>query len=187
MREPLRSSALSSARSCVLVLCLALLAVSASTAHAVPPVQVPAETFMATEPSGLGHRLLFWIPNRLFDLLDIVRLRVRVGPGISVSARATEAADVAIGTHLTVFVGLPGPRGERRISLPVGMEGYAGLELSVLETGNEDDGIGPRYGPTEIGAGAQVLLVGLDVGVEPYDALDFLAGILMFDPRGDDF
>jgi hypothetical protein len=32
-----------------------------------------------------------------------------------------------------------------------------------------------------------VLLVGLDVGVEPYDALDFLAGILFLDPRGDDF
>ena len=174
-------------RELLLVLCLALPASVASVSHAAPAAEARAETFMATDQSGLGHRLLLWIPNRIFDLFDIVRLRVRVGPGISVSARATEAADVAIGSHLTVFVGLPGPRGEPSIPLPVGMEGYAGLELSVLEAGNEDEGMGPRYGPTEIGVGAQVLLVGVDVGVEPYDALDFLAGILMLDPRGDDF
>jgi hypothetical protein len=174
-------------RGCALVLCLALVPGSALASHAAPAAKPRAESFAATHESGLGSKLLLWIPNRVLDLFDIVRLRVRVGPGISVSARATEVADVAVGTHLTVFAGLPGPRGGRRVSLPVGLETYAGLEVSVLEAGSEDEGTGPRYGPTEIGAGAQVLLVGLDVGVEPYDALDFLAGILFLDPRGDDF
>src|SRR5262245_51506207 len=182
MRELLRSRA----RGCVVVLCLAL-APSALASPATPPATPRAESFAAAHEAGLGSKLLLWIPNRLLDLFDIVRLRVRVGPGISVSARATEAADVAVGTHLTVFAGLPGPRGEKKISLPIGLETYAGLEVSLLEAGSEDEGTGPRYGPTEVGAGAQALLVGIDVGVEPYDALDFLAGILFLDPRGDDF
>jgi hypothetical protein len=136
---------------------------------------------------GFGHRLLLWIPNRLFDVLDVVRLRVRAGPGISASVRATEAADVALGGHATVFAGLPGPRGVRRIPWPVGLETYAGLEVSLADLGTEDDRHGPRYAPLEAGLGAQLGLVGLDVGVDPFDAVDLVAGILFLDPRGDDF
>jgi hypothetical protein len=170
-----------------LALCLALpLAASAQTAEPAPATSAPAAT-PAPEPKGLGHRLLFWLPNRVFDVLDLVRLRVRAGPGFTFGIRATELADLTMGSHATVFVGLRGPRNEPRIPWPVGLETYAGMELSVADVGTEEDGHGPQYGPLEIGLGTQLVIVGFDIGIEPYDALDLVLGILTLDPKGDDF
>jgi hypothetical protein len=67
-----------------------------------------------------------YLPNRIFDVLDLVRLRVRVGPGLSAGARAGPAK-AFLGAHASVFVGLPGPRQEPRVPLPVGFESVAGL------------------------------------------------------------
>ena len=39
-----------------------------------------------------GHVALWYIPNRISDLLDIVRARLRLGPGLEVGARFTDAA-----------------------------------------------------------------------------------------------
>ena len=39
-----------------------------------------------TEAKGLGHRLLFYLPNRVLDLLNVVRARVRIGPGLAVGS-----------------------------------------------------------------------------------------------------
>ena len=61
--------------------------------------------------AGVFTNILFYIPNRVFDVLDIVRLRLRVGPGISVGVRATKPLTAFIGPHMTVWAGLPGPRG----------------------------------------------------------------------------
>ena len=166
----------------------------ASAEEATPPAEAtaPADATKAAEPAkkephGVGHRLLFWIPNRIFDVLDLVRLRVRVGPGISVGVRATEIADVTIGAHATIWAGLHGPRSQPEIPWPLGVETLATVEVSVLEAGSDDGRFGPQYGPLEIGFGTQLAIIGFDLGVEPYDALDLLAGIFLLDPKGDDF
>ncbi len=176
-------------RPIALALCLSL--PTAAAAQSAEPAGAAAGQAQAAapapEPKGLGHRLLFWLPNRVFDVLDLVRLRVRAGPGFTVGVRATELADVMLGSHATVFVGLRGPRSSPRIPWPVGLETYAGLEVSVADAGTEDDEHGPQYGPLEIGAGVQLVIVGVDVGVEPFDALDLVLGILTLDPKGDDF
>jgi hypothetical protein len=187
MRATLRSTANSRRGAWILALCL-MLPTAASAANASLPARPHAESFAAESPGkSFGHRLLLWIPNRVFDVLDVVRLRVRVGPGFSASVRATELADAALGGHAALFAGLPGPRSAPSIAWPLGLESYAGLELSVIEVGSEEDPHGPQYGPLEVGAGAHLLLVGLDLGVDPYDALDLVAGILLLDPKGDDF
>jgi hypothetical protein len=124
----------------------------------------------------------------VFDLLDIVRLRVRAGPGMTLSLRATELADLSLGGHAAVYAGLHGPRSFPQIPWPVGLETYAGAEVSVLSAGSDDDGRhSPQYGPLEIGLGTQLAILGFDIGIEPYDALDFVLGILTLDPKGDDF
>ena len=146
-----------------------------------------SEPAPAAESRSLGHRLAFWLPNRVFDVLDLVRLRARAGPGFSFGVRATELLDVNIGSHATVFVGLRGPRSEPRIPWPIGLETYAGAELSVADVGTEEDAHGPQYGPFEIGLGTQLVAIGFDIGVEPYDALDLVLGIFTLDPKGDDF
>ena len=135
---------------------------------------------------GFIHRLIFYLPNRVLDLIDIFRLRLRVGPGFGVGARATEAIDVYFGGYASVWVGLPGPRNRKLPKLPIGLESKSGVELSVVDASIEG-GIGPDYGPGELGADVQLLVVGVAVGVDPVDALDFLLGILTLDLRGDDF
>jgi hypothetical protein len=59
--------------------------------------------------------------------------------------------------------------------------------VSVADPGSDQTKHGPQYGPLETGLGFQAGIVGLDIGVEPYDALDLLAGIILLDPKGDDF
>ncbi|MCX8044337.1 MAG: hypothetical protein N3B18_09455, partial [Desulfobacterota bacterium] len=51
------------------------------------------------------HPVLMYILNRKFDLFDILRLRVRIGPGLSIGARVTEVLDLFMGSHATGYVG----------------------------------------------------------------------------------
>lgn len=134
---------------------------------------------------GPLHQIVFWIPNRVLDLFDVVRARVRLGPGIAVGARATELVDVYIGSYTSVYIGLPGPRGRRVPRLPVGVEGNHGIEVSVAD-GTTGFGFAPDYGPAEIGAGAQVALIGFDIGIEPLELVDFVVGFVGIDLREDD-
>ena len=135
--------------------------------------------------SAIGAVVL-WLPNRVFDLLDVVRLRLRIGPGLGAGARVTEVADITLGGWSSVFVGIPGPRGRPVINWPIGLETYAGAELSVLDASTEDDEHAPNYGPAEVGLGLHLLILGLEVGVEPWEAVDFIVGLAFFDPVGDD-
>ncbi|MCB9898361.1 MAG: hypothetical protein H6825_10190 [Planctomycetes bacterium] len=139
------------------------------------------------EGHSLGHRLLFWIPNRIFDVFDMVRARLRLGPGFGLSVRATEFADVSLGAYTTVWVGIHGPRGRPGIPWPAWLEIYAGAGVSVVELSTEDGLFSPHYGWTEFGLGAQLAIIGFDVGVDPLEIVDFVVGIFTFDIIGDDF
>lgn len=177
-----------------LAACLGLAAGCASTAQD-PPQGDPGPPHGDPGPPqgepeerhGPGHAILMWLPNRVFDVLDVVRARVRVGPGWTLSARATELIDVNLGAHTTVFAGLRGPRGAPRIPWPFGIENFAGVEVSVLDGTQERNEHAPRYGLAEFGVGFQVLIVGVDVGVDVFEVGDFLVGIVFFDPMDDDY
>jgi hypothetical protein len=140
----------------------------------------------ALGPLDIGWGILMYVPNRLLDALDMVRARLRLGPGFAVGARATEYADFYVGTYVSVYIGLPGPRGRKFPRLPVGMESKTGAEVSVVDATIEG-GMSPDYGMTEFGFGFQALLLGIDVGVDPFEMLDFVVGFLTFDPLDDDF
>jgi hypothetical protein len=136
---------------------------------------------MVEKERSLVAGVLLYLPNRLFDLVDVVRFRGRVGPGFGVGARATRPASAFLGGYASVGVGLPGPRGEPKLPLPLGFDSGGGLQVSAVGDGPED------YGALEFGAMLHVILVGLDVGVDPGEVLDFAAGFLLMDPVGDDF
>jgi hypothetical protein len=101
------------------------------------------------------------------------------------AARATESADLFLGRYTGVYVGLPGPRGGVIPRLPVSVESRSGAEVSLadLSTGV---GLAPKYSPTEIGAGLQLFAAGVDVGIDPVELADLLAGFLLIDLRDDD-
>lgn len=154
----------------------------ATTLLSLPALAGPQE---AQPSSRSRHPILFYLPNRIFDVLDVVRARVRVGPGVAVSARATKPVSVTLGVYASLFAGLPGPRGRAKIPWPVGMENYAGADVSVF--GASTKGFGPSYGPAEVGAGVQALIVGADIGIEPLELVDLVLGFVFIDIRHDDF
>jgi hypothetical protein len=129
---------------------------------------------------------LLYIPNRIFDVLDIVRARIRLGPGIGFDVRATQYADFFIGSYFTVYAGLPGPRGRMIPVLPVGVETRSGIEVSIVDATVEGFN-GPDYGTGEFGLGLQIFMIGFDVGIDPFEIVDFVAGLFTFDPMDDDF
>jgi hypothetical protein len=130
--------------------------------------------------------ILFYLPNRFFDVLDILRVRVRVGPGIAVRARATEGIDVGIGSYSALFVGLPGPRQRVKLPLPLGFESYTGIELGPGDA-QLDSGASPAYASTEIGVSLHAAVAGFDLGIDPFEIVDWLAGLVLIDFRADDY
>lgn len=143
----------------------------------------------ADEPEDDGSALstaLLYLPNRILDVLDIVRARIRVGPGFGFDVRATDLADFFIGSYWTIWAGLPGPRGRMIPVVPGGVETRTGLEVSVVDATIEGFS-GPDYGVGEFGLGLQLLIVGVDVGIDALEIVDFVAGLFTFDIQDDDF
>jgi len=160
-----------------LALCICILALSASPSF--------ARAQDSEREHSLAHKLILYIPNRVLDVIDLVRAKLRIGPGLAVGVRATEPASVYLGSYVSVYAGLPGPRQRPTLPLPIGLESNTGVEVSVADAAT-GVGVGPNYSPTEIGASVHLLIIGADVDVDPMEFVDLLAGFILKDPRGDD-
>ena len=68
-----------------------------------PPPSAPARSTTWT--------VLAYLPNRVFDLCDVVRLHVRIGTGWAAGARVTRYLPVFVGDYGALWLGLAGPRG----------------------------------------------------------------------------
>jgi hypothetical protein len=141
---------------------------------------------VASQPAhSLGHKLLLYIPNRCLDLIDIFRFRVRAGPGLSADARVTMYAANFIGQYNSFYLGLPGPRRAPVLPRPVGREAMKGLLVMGVDA-TDDTQYPAHYSDSEVTLGTQVLLLGLDLGFDPIEMGDFLAGWLTIDVTHDD-
>jgi hypothetical protein len=178
----------------LLPLCL-LFAAACASAPRVPFTDAAAASAFEAAPAayadsdtshGFVHTVLLYIPNRIFDVFDIVRARVRLGPGFAISAQATQLAGARAGFYSTVFIGIPGPRLEPSLNLPFGVEALAGAGVTAVGADVGLEAGGPHYGYGEFEFGFQAAIIGVDVGVDPWEVVDFLCGILTFDPVGDD-
>ncbi len=145
-----------------------------------PILALPGEA----KADGFVSTLLLYLPNRVCDVFDLVRARVRVGPGFAIGARVTKYGEISANAYSTIFVGLHGPRTKPRIPWPVGIESRAGA-AAVVDVST--DFTAPTYGYGEVGLGFQAGLIGLDVGVDPVEVLDLVLGFLFIDLTGDDF
>jgi len=184
----------------IMIIALSLLMLTAGSAWAAEP-ETPAtsdegKTAVASEetpppetvsePShGFGHKLLFYIPNRILDVFDFMRLRVRVGPGFAVGVRATKLLSAFVGGYSSIYAGLPGPRLAPVVKWPIGLENYAGVGVSLADA-TAGGNFGPNYSNTEFEVSVHPLIIGFDIGVDPVEVLDLALGFLFIDIRGDD-
>ncbi len=155
-----------------------------------------AKTFEVVEPkeevkenrgeSSTLSTVLLYLPNRVFDLLDIFRLRVRVGPGIAAGFQITKPVRLRLGAHSSVWVGLPGARQRRSFPWPAGFQANARAAASVFSV-SSDISTGPDHSYSEVSVEAHAAMVGLDVGIDPVEIVDFFAGIFLVEVREDDF
>ena len=145
-----------------------------------PPPKGPPAT-----PVSVVKKVLLYLPNRLFDLTDIVRLRVRAGPGWAIGARVTRFAPFFAGDYDATWVGMPGPRGRPSLPLPAGVDAQRGIGIGPVGVGSGSQA--PYYGAGEIGAGVHLYMLGFDAGFDPVELVDFFAGFAGYDVSHDDF
>ena len=169
----------------LIVLTASLLILPVRSEEKPTPETTPQEEVkVEKEGHSIGHKLLFYIPNRLFDVIDIVRLKLQVGPGLTAAARVTELGDVWLGGHTTVWVGLPGSRGKPKIPLPIGIDSKVGAKVSLVDLTAQ---AGDRYyPPDEVGLDLHLLFIGAGAGVSVVQAVDAALGFLFIDISGDD-
>ena len=130
------------------------------------------------EPSP-ARKLLLWLPNRLFDFLDIFRADIGVGFSYGAVGRATSS----------------GQFGYRKMD-PVSYRfGWFGREAPFIEERSSEYGFGPWYTESEerqvckgeFGAGIDLIIPGIYLGICTEEILDFFTGIVLVDPAKDDF
>lgn len=144
---------------------------------AAPELGVPDED----EGRSLTTSLLLYLPNRVFDVFDIVRAGVDVGPGVGASAQVTSAARAAYMSRISVGVGLQTLR-----HLPVKAAADAELGAGPLG-GDVGPGLGWYRSPADIRLEVHPLVAGAHVAVEPLEIIDLVTGLFGFDPSDDDF
>lgn len=158
---------------------LMLTTVPAMAGGEIPAVPVkPAQVCppQCPKPCNWWDMVLYYVPNRALDFVDIFRVNVGVGCGWGINVRATELAEIGIGQYETTRFGMKG-----RV-LPVYEENINESGVAFLGFVN---GCLQRD-PTEVGADVQLGIIGAQAAVSLAEAVDFITGFVLYDPQGDD-
>lgn len=154
---------------------------------ATPPAPLPAVAPAADEDESTGPPFLvqaaMWIPNRVLDALEIVRLGVGVGPGIGVDLRATELGQLSAMSGFGAGIGWQG-----RWHPPVLLDSRAFVAAGPLTIGATSSNPLTSWRRTfwELRVEAHAAIALAEVAVDLAEVWDFLAGIVFVDPARDD-
>lgn len=139
-----------------------------------PPAQQCVKP--CSQPCSILDVVLYYVPNRALDFLDIFRANVGFGCGFGVNVRATELAEIGFGQYQTTRFGMKG-----RV-LPVYEENIDEAGVALLGYVN---GCLQRD-PTEVGADLHLGIIGAQAAVSLAEAADFITGLVLIDLQGDD-
>lgn len=136
--------------------------------------RAPAES----RETSTFEKVLFYLPNRFLDLLDVVHADVGVGCGYGGVIRITKWGQFGSRTFC------PG-------SLRVGLNGR---KSPIFWESRDASGFGSDFRESsrrtvssgELGAGVDAVLVGFNFGISPEELVDFLLGFGGIDIGGDD-
>lgn len=153
-----------------------------------------------------------WFEARGADLMDVVGVRVSLGTGLGVYARATRYIQFGAMWRGPTERDLPYPKDTKMRSVPtvefgtIGRYGGVWYEESrefmlpgwstrdveplwinrdVIAGYVTPHGSGDEW-EQSIGVGAHLLLIGAELEVRPWELIDFLAGLGGYDPSTDD-
>ncbi len=181
---------------------------------------MPADLQGLFEPTALGsnvalrqpvdarwyEHVLWYLPDRVLDIFDIVSFDVHLGFGIWVDAHATRALQVTagfrtvggFGWHDHRSLGIQTQSQAALNLLPFGAEGYSAMQAgtSGVRAGTWSEA--GLHNPSSrlyqdykdywaIGGGATAVVAGAEVDVHPIEIFDFLVGWFLFDPSNDGF
>lgn len=186
-------------RSLRFVVPLLLLAASVACVSTSPQSARP-EGVASEEPESTG-RAMEYLQRRLLDFIDIASLRMGIGPGLLLHARATRFLAIGAGEigpqqpwrsgfRVEVhWVGTSRREGgvwtERRAELGFSTIYYSESEGRVLRGGVDRFGSELRD-DYDCGLEAYLALIGVAFDFRPIEFADFFAGWFGFDPSGDD-
>jgi hypothetical protein len=123
-------------------------------------------------------QVLFWIPNRMMDFIDIFRVDVGIGPSYGAVVRLSKYGQFGYRN--------PDPTSVRL--------GAFGRHQPFLIERSTEFGIGPGFVdskerkvcPGEVGLGADLLIGGAYAGICIEEVVDFAAGLFFIDIMNDD-
>lgn len=152
------------------------------------------------------EHVLWYVPDRVLDLADIVSFDVHLGFGLYADVHATRAAQVnggfrtvaGFGWHEGRSLGIKTQSQAGVNVLPFGAEGYSAMSAGTSGVHGGSWGEAGIHEPGDalyqdyrdywaIGGGATILFVGAEADLHPVQVWDFVAGLLTFDPLNDDF
>ncbi|MCW7473647.1 hypothetical protein CH354_01895 [Leptospira levettii] len=151
------------------------------------------------------EKVLWYIPDRIFDFIDQFEVWIHVGPQIGVGGHLTRAIQAEAYTGATIALGggqkkMLGFKSEANTEIGVGPIVAAGVFGAKVGTGGlayNADALW-FHKPSEaiyqtyrdywgLGAHFGLIYFGAEAEYHPLEIYDFLAGIILYDPMNDDF
>jgi len=122
--------------------------------------------------------VLWYIPNRVLDFTDMLKIDVGVGPSLGAVVRLSRHAQI-------------GARGFYSRSHRLGV---LGRRSPYMKESSSEYGVGPYWKesqqrnicPGEFGFGADVVLISFYLGICVDEIWDFVCGFILLDPSNDD-
>lgn len=161
---------------------------------------------MPDDDTTLGTRLMWYLPDRILDIFDIVSFDVHFGLGVYVDAHVTRIVQLNVGARTVAGVGWHNHRSLGILNqadatfgfLALGSRAYSTTQVgtSGIQTGAW--GLAGVHKPSEdmyqdfvdywaVGGSATAAIAGASADVHPLQIYDMLVGWFLFDPLNDDF
>jgi len=161
----------------VRLLGFALLLVAAPAFAQIGPERGDDRSLERKSTASGFRKVAFYLPNRVFDFLDIWRFNAGIGLGAGINIRPTKSLQFGLAVYDSVRFGLRG----RRAPFWHEQSWEGGIDGMYYEGGETERGF------YEFGGTIHFFLVGLDAAFDIEEILDFGCGIFLSDPADDDF
>jgi len=156
------------------------------------------------EESGILSKIIWYVPDRFFDMIDIFTIEVNVGPQFGAGVWVTRAAQMKAYGGSTFGYGYYqkkqiGYRGETSFEYGLGPLGAHVVSGARVGTGGFDSTVSSEYFalPSDkihqeyrdywgVGGKAGILFIGFEIEIHPLEIGDFFAGLFTIDLLNDD-